>query len=101
MWSRPILALTQGQARIASVVAEVGGLATGAYDLATNKDNLAMGIFGFLLGFIGLKGALKGSWKDVSDLRWKMTPDVVEGMGVIVRDGLKKVAGVNSKMCKL
>jgi len=83
------------------MVAEVGGLASGAYDIATNKDNLAVGIFSLLLGFVGLKGALKGTWKDAASLRRKLTSTEIDGMGDIVKNGLNKVAGISSKMCKL
>ncbi|KAF1988610.1 glycoside hydrolase family 18 protein [Aulographum hederae CBS 113979] len=88
-------------ARIATMVAEVGGLATGAYDLATNEDNLALGIFSLLLGFVGLKGALKGTWKDAAALRRKMTPADIDGMGDFVKNGLNKIGGLNNKVCKL
>lgn len=88
------------QARVATMVAEVGGIATGAYDLATNKDNLAMGIFSFLLGFVGLKGALRGTWSDAAALRRKMTPGDIDGMGDIVKNGLNKIAPLNNKVCR-
>lgn len=83
------------------MVAEVGGLASGAYDIATNKDNLAVGIFSLLLGFVGLKGALKGTWKDAASLRRKLSSTEIDGMGDIVKNGLNKVGGLTSKMCKI
>ena len=83
------------------MVAEVGGIASGAYDLATNKDNLALGIFSFLLGFVGLKGALRGTWKDAAVLRRKMTAKDIEGMGDIVKNGLNRISPLNNKVCKL
>ncbi|KAM7213574.1 hypothetical protein V8F06_011071 [Rhypophila decipiens] len=86
-------------ARLATVVAEVGGIATGAYDLATNVDNSVLGIFSTLLGFVGLKGALKGSWSDAAALSRGMGTDVT-GMGDIVRNGLNKVEGLAKRVWK-
>ncbi|KAH8879284.1 glycoside hydrolase [Thozetella sp. PMI_491] len=88
-------------ARIATMVSEVGGIATGAYDLATNKDNLAVGIFSFLLGFVGLKGALKGTWSDAAALRRQMTTDEIAGMGDIVKSGLEKVGSLSKSLCQV
>jgi len=82
------------------MVAEVGGLATGVYDIATNKDNLAVGIFSLLLGFVGVRGALKGTWKDAATMRRKLSSTDIEGMGTIVKNGLDKVGGLTVKACK-
>ncbi|KAM7184573.1 glycoside hydrolase family 18 protein [Rhypophila sp. PSN 637] len=87
-------------ARIATVIAEVGGLATGVYDIATNKDNLALGVFSLLLGFVGVGGALKGKWADAGKMRRDMTPEQIAGMGDIVKNGLGKVAGLSGRVCK-
>ncbi|CAK7205467.1 hypothetical protein SEUCBS139899_008242 [Sporothrix eucalyptigena] len=88
-------------ARMATALSEIGGTAQGAYDLATNKDNLALAIFSFLLGFVGLKGALKGTWSDAAALRRKMTQADIDGMGDIVKLGASTTAQITAKVCKL
>lgn len=87
--------------RIAAMVAEAGGLATGAYDLATNDGNSALAIFSFLLGFVGLRGALKGKWSDAAAVRRGMSAKEIEGMGDIVKNGLRRVEGLTNKVCKI
>ncbi|KAM7211115.1 hypothetical protein V8F06_013511 [Rhypophila decipiens] len=88
-------------ARIATVVAEAGGLATGIYDIGTNKDNLALGIFSLLLGFVRVGGALRGKWADAGKMRRDMTPEQISGMGDIVKNGLGKVSGLTNRACKI
>jgi hypothetical protein len=56
--------------------------------LPPTRDNLALGIFSFLLGFVGLKGPLRGTWNDAAVLRRKMTSKDIDGMGDIVKKGL-------------
>ena len=79
-------------ARLAPLLTELGGVALGSYDLATNHDSPAQGIFSFLLGFVGLKGAVKGTWKDASSLRRNMTANDIGKLGLIVETGLNKVS---------
>ncbi|KAK3901605.1 hypothetical protein C8A05DRAFT_34695 [Staphylotrichum tortipilum] len=86
-------------ARVVIIATESGGAAVGAYDLATNPDNLAVGIFSYLLGFVGVRGALKGSWKDVATLRRKMSADDVKNLGDLVKNGLTKVDKV-ANICR-
>lgn len=88
------------QARMATAIAEIGGTASGAYDLATNKGNLAIAIFSFLLGFVGLKGALRGTWSDAAALRRKMTQADIDGMGDIVKLGAGTTSKLTAKVCK-
>lgn len=87
-------------ARMATALAEIGGTAQGAYDLATNKGNLALAIFSFLLSFVGLRGALRGTWSDAAALRRKMTQADIDGMGDIVKAGVSTAAKITSKVCK-
>ena len=79
-------------ARLAALLTELRGVPLGSYDLATDHDSLALGIFSFLLGFVGLKGAVKGTWKDASSLRRKMTANDIGKLGTIVETGLNKVS---------
>jgi hypothetical protein len=53
------------------------------------------------LGFVGLKGALKGKWSDAASLRRKMSAGEIEGMGAIVKDGLGKISGLGNKVCRI
>ncbi|CAK7223423.1 hypothetical protein SBRCBS47491_005203 [Sporothrix bragantina] len=87
-------------ARMAAMLTELGGTAAGAYDLATNKGSLALAIFSFLLGFVGLKGALRGAWSDAAALRRKMTQADIDGMGDIVKLGVATTSKLSGKVCK-
>ena len=84
---------------IALLAAELGGAALGAYDIATNPDNLAVGIFVLLLGFVGVGGAVSGTWRQAASLRRGMKPDDLARLGTSVKN---KVDLVDSlvKVCR-
>ncbi|KAI8160931.1 putative glycosyl hydrolase, family 18 [Colletotrichum sp. SAR 10_70] len=87
-------------ARIAVVVAELGGAALGAYDIAQNPDSAPLGVFGILLGGIALRSALKPFLGEAAAVRRGMSARQIEGLGPVVKEGLDKI-GTVAKLCRL
>ncbi|GJC96148.1 glycosylhydrolase family 18-Jun [Colletotrichum higginsianum] len=88
-------------ARIAVVIAELGGAALGAYDIAQNPDSAPMGVLGILLGGLAIRGAFKGFVSEAATLRRGMSARQIEGLGPAVKEGLDKIGSVVTRVCNL
>ncbi|KAL8393756.1 hypothetical protein RB595_003486 [Gaeumannomyces hyphopodioides] len=86
--------------RVALIAAEAGGVALGSYEIASGRDTSVLGIFGLLLGFVGLRGAAKGGWSDAARLRRAMSPEDIGKLGPVVKGGLEKVNKI-TKTCRM
>lgn len=88
-------------ARIAVVIAELGGAALGAYDIAQNPDSAPMGVFGILLGGLAIRGAFKGFVSEAATVRRGVSARQIEGLGPAVKEGLDKIGSVVTRVCKV
>lgn len=86
--------------RIAAIAAEIGGGVAGAIDIAENDDNLAAGIFGIILGFVGVGSAAKGLWKDAASFRRSMRASDLVKLGPTVKNNVDLVDSM-VKVCRL
>ncbi|TWU73481.1 hypothetical protein ED733_000639 [Metarhizium rileyi] len=86
-------------ARLATIVAEVGGAGLGLYTIANDPKSAPLEIFGLLMGGLAIKGAARGWIREAADIRRTMDATHVKGMGKIVSDGLGDITAV-LKYCK-
>lgn len=87
-------------ARIATIAAEIGGGVQGAIDLVENPDNAAAGIFGILIGFVGVGSAAKGFWKDAGAARRGMKATDLAKLGGTVKNNVNLVDNM-VKVCRV
>lgn len=87
-------------ARIAAIAAEVGSAVYGAIDIAENPDNAAAGIFGILLGFVGVGTAVKGVWRDAAALRRGFKATDLANLGGSVKNNVDLVDNL-VKVCRI
>ncbi|KAK4663433.1 hypothetical protein QC763_608300 [Podospora pseudopauciseta] len=85
--------------RIASITAYTGGVAMSAYEVASDPENLVLGIFLVLVDLVPGVGSLKSTWKQGGAMRGKMTQADIDKMGPFVKNGLQQIDNIR-QVCR-